>query len=67
MQTEKFLTQNVKCGGCVNNIQQGLSDINSVSQVSVSIETGEVTVEGENLDRELLSNKLSELGYPVSG
>lgn len=66
MQTENFIVQNVKCGGCASNIQQGLSDISGVSQVNVSIETGEVTVEGDNLDRVQLGSKLSELGYPES-
>lgn len=64
MQTEKFQVQNVKCGGCVANIQSGLAELSGVSNVDVDIESGKVTVTGENLDPQQLSSKLAELGYP---
>jgi len=62
--TEVFKVKNVKCGGCVANIQKGLSPLPGVSQVDVTIASGEVTVTGEQLDRAQLSAKLTELGYP---
>lgn len=64
MQTEKFRVKNVKCGGCVNTIRQGLQDMPGVQSVEVVIEGGAVTVNGEGLDRAALTHKLQQLGYP---
>jgi len=61
---EQFTVKNVKCGGCVKAIQQGLQSLAGVASVAVVIDGGQVTVEGDNLDRAQLSAKLSELGYP---
>ena len=64
MQTEKFRVKNVKCGGCANTIRQGLSTMAGVQGVDVAIASGEVTVNGERLDRAALTQKLGQLGYP---
>ncbi len=65
MQKEQFEVQNVKCGGCVNAIQQGLKTVSGVVEVLVEIAGGKVTVNGGRLDRAALSAKLAGLGYPV--
>ncbi len=59
-----FSVKNVKCAGCVKAIQQGLQTLPGVAAVTVVIDGGQVTVEGESLNRSALSAKLSELGYP---
>ena len=61
---ELFSVKNVKCGGCVKAIQQGLQTLPGVTAVTVVIDGGKVTVEGQPLNRTELSAKLSELGYP---
>lgn len=61
---EQFKVKNVKCGGCVAAIEAGLKDLPGVQSVEVLIDGGRVTVQGEKLDRALLSAKLAELGYP---
>ena len=66
MQTEHIKVLNVKCAGCAANIQNGLSELNAVSGVEVSIDSGEVSVTGETLVRSQLTEKLSALGYPES-
>lgn len=66
MQTEHIKVLNVKCAGCVTNIQNGLAELSGVGGVEISIDSGEVTVKGEGLDRSQLTHKLSELGYPES-
>ena len=64
MQTEEFTVLNVKCGGCTSTIEKGLGELPGVEEVSAVIEGGHVTVKGEGIQRELLANKLAELGYP---
>jgi len=64
MQNEQFTVQNVKCGGCVSTIEKGLRELPGVTEVTVSIEDGLVSVSGETLDRAQLATKLATLGYP---
>ena len=64
MSQEKFTVQNVKCGGCSSAIESGIGEMAGVSGVSVVIDSREVTVDGDALNRTELSNKLAELGYP---
>ncbi|MFP5504923.1 MAG: heavy-metal-associated domain-containing protein [Gammaproteobacteria bacterium] len=61
---EYFTVRNVKCGGCVKAIQQGLQGLPGVQRIEVVIDGGKVSVEGDALDRAQLAAKLSELGYP---
>jgi len=64
MQVERFAVKNVKCGGCVGSIRDGLSSLAGVKDVTVVIQGGEVTVSGEGLERAALADKLRQLGYP---
>jgi copper chaperone len=64
MPTEQFSVRNVKCGGCVSNIETGLKTLAGVNEVSVTIDGGLVVVSGESLNRAQLAEKLAELGYP---
>jgi copper chaperone len=66
METETLKAQNIKCGGCASTIRDGLSQLPGIEQVEVDIESGEVTLQGESLDRAAVSSKLAELGYPVA-
>lgn len=60
---DDFDVKNIKCGGCIDSIRKGLSELENVTTVSATLE-GEVHVEGEALDREVLAAKLAELGFP---
>ena len=62
METQTFKVANVKCGGCVANIKNGLSALDGVASVEVEL-SGEVTVVS-TLGRAELAAKLAELGYP---
>ncbi|MDH5435970.1 MAG: heavy-metal-associated domain-containing protein [Gammaproteobacteria bacterium] len=64
METEIFTVRNVKCGGCVNNIKEGLKPLTNIHNVNVTIEGGLVKVEGDSLSRKKIAQKLDELGYP---
>ena len=64
MSNESFTVSNVKCGGCASAIQDGLGALPGVDKVEVIIDSGEVSVSGEDLNRATLAAKLAELGYP---
>jgi copper chaperone len=64
MQQVKLKVSNVKCGGCVSNIQKGLSEMTGISSVAVDIPTGEVTLLCDNPNLAGIKEKLRNLGYP---
>jgi copper chaperone len=64
MATEIFTVQNVKCGGCVTAITNGLSSLDGIDAVEVDIPSGRVSINGSELERGALAAKLAELGYP---
>ncbi len=61
---ERFQVQNVKCGGCASAIKAGLQALDGVSDVTVDIPGGQVTITGVALSRPQLSAQLAALGYP---
>ena len=54
----------IKCGGCVANIEKGLKDFAGITKINVDIESNIVHIQGNNLDKTTIENKLIELGYP---
>ena len=59
--------ENIKCGGCANTIETKLKKIDAVTQVSVDVEQGQVTVEAADDSREQLVETLLHSGYPEKG
>ena len=65
MEELKIQSSKIKCGGCVANIEKGLAGFAGITEVKVDIESNVVNVQGSDLDKAVIENKLSELGYPV--
>ena len=66
MDTLNINVSNVKCGGCTSNIESGLTELAGVDTVEAIVDGGKVTITGTNLDRDAISNKLIELGFPIN-
>ena len=66
-----FQVENLKCGGCENTIQKKLKELNGLEEIEVNIEDKVVTVftNATAVDgiRNLISQKLTSLGYPEAG
>ena len=66
-----FQVENIRCGGCENTIQKNLNEINGVEDIQVNIEEKIVTVTTNSMAkdgiRQLISEKLTGLGYPEAG
>lgn len=56
---------NIKCGGCVSNVENGLKVLAGITSIEVDIPSNKVTVEGPGLDKAAIEAKLAELGYPA--
>lgn len=67
METTIYI-QNLKCGGCANTIIKNVSNIESVSNVTVNVEENSVNFDLANQDK-LVEVKviLKKIGYPEDG
>ncbi len=61
---QRFIVANVKCGGCVTNIQNSVGQMAGVEAVSVDIASKQVVVSGTVLDRAAIAATLAAAGYP---
>ena len=59
--------ENIKCGGCANTIRTRLEKLDGVDAVSVDVESGRVSVEGDENRRQAVIERLVSLGYPETG
>lgn len=59
--------ENLKCGGCAATIKKGILGIDSVEEVSVSVENSEVSVSHKTDVILQIKEKSSKLGYPETG
>ena len=64
---EMITVENIKCRGCAKTIESSLLKTPAVRTVSVDVEQGLVTIEGDNLQREQIAHTLLSLGYPEKG
>jgi len=61
-----FEVENIKCGGCMNSIKTALLKIDNVEEVTIDKEIDTIVVKG-TANREIIVDKLNELGYPEKG
>ena len=61
----QLLVDGMQCNHCVNNVKTGLSKLKFVKEISIDLESKEVNIIGKNLDQELISKTINELGYEV--
>ncbi|MCP3868494.1 MAG: heavy-metal-associated domain-containing protein [Gammaproteobacteria bacterium] len=59
-----ILVENIKCGGCANTIQTRLKALEGVCDVTVNVEEGKVSIDGEAANRDLYINAVANMGYP---
>ena len=65
MRSVEIQASNIKCGGCVGNMEIGLNKLADITAVKVDIASNKVTVEGNDLDKAVIIEELAELGYPA--
>jgi copper chaperone len=59
--------ENIKCGGCANTIRTRLEKLDGIDSVTVDVESGRVTVDGDGNTRQNVLERLASLGYPETG
>ncbi|HQV76972.1 MAG TPA: heavy metal-associated domain-containing protein [Chitinophagales bacterium] len=61
--TYQITVENMKCGGCVSNIQAALEKMDGIEHIDINLQDKTVRVEA-SIEREIISKKLAEIGYP---
>jgi len=56
----------MSCGGCEQNVEDALADLDGVEAASADHEAGTVTVDGD-ADRDAVAAAVAEAGYEVVG
>lgn len=65
---KSIYVENIKCHGCMNQIQKKLTAIENVDEVEIELESGKIIIEGnEHTDYELILQTLKKMGYPEMG
>lgn len=65
---QNIYIENLKCGGCAATITKGISAIDGITEVVVTVDESLVTFESNNDEAvNLVKEKLSKLGYPEVG
>lgn len=64
METLELKLKNIKCDGCVANIKEALKVFNNIETVDVNKENGMVSITGSSLQKKILVDKLTAIGYP---
>ena len=59
--------ENIKCSGCANTISTKVMVFKGVTDVAVDIETGKVSIQGDEDKRGDYATGLTKLGYPEAG
>lgn len=56
------------CEACSNRIKNTLEEISEVNSIKVNLKKNEVIINYDNeIDTELIQNKIEKLGYTVTG
>ena len=65
--TYEITVENIKCGGCASTITRRLNQLDAVSDCQVDVETGVVSITGDESSKTEVTQLLLNLGYPESG
>jgi len=63
MSTLSFTVSGMTCGHCVASVQEEVSEIPAVTEVEAVLETGGLTVTGDNVDPAAVIEAVREAGY----
>ncbi|HKL42419.1 MAG TPA: cation transporter [Clostridia bacterium] len=61
----KLKVEGMMCGHCKKAVTNALMKEDNIDSVVVDLENSEVTIEGNDLNKEKMSSIISETGYKV--
>ncbi len=64
MKTEEIIVANIKCKGCAGTIKKELLKLEGIKSIDVNIEKDSISISYQDVERNVIINKLHSLGYP---
>jgi copper chaperone len=65
--TEKqYTVEGMTCGHCVLSVKEEVAEVAGVAGVDVDLESGRLTVRGDDVSDEAVESAVTEAGYRVS-
>ena len=61
----KIKVEGMTCNHCKMNVENGIKSVAGVSATNIDLLTGEVIIEGENVDLQAVKRAVDGLGYKV--
>ena len=61
-----YTVSGMTCGHCVSSVKEEVGEVQGVSAVDVELETGAVTVRGEDVSDDAVRAAVAEAGYTVT-
>lgn len=66
MEQRTYIVAGMTCGHCVSSVTEEVGAVAGVSSVDVALESGAVTVTGEEISDEAVKAAVEEAGYSVA-
>tara|TARA_B100001175_G_scaffold151309_1_gene128225 strand:- start:1073 stop:1687 length:615 start_codon:yes stop_codon:yes gene_type:complete len=60
-----IMVNGITCSHCKESIENGLDSFNEIKSTTINQQTGQVIILGENLKKNLIENKIRNLGFTI--
>lgn len=67
MEAKIVKVSGMTCNHCKANVENNLAEIKGISRISVELDTGNVTLNGDDIDLDEVKNKVESIGYFYEG
>jgi len=64
--TQKFTVSGMTCNHCRASVSEEVSEVEGVSAVDVDLDSGLLTVTGEDISEEAVKDAVEEAGYTLA-
>ena len=61
-----IMVSGITCSHCKESIENGLDSFNEIKSTTINQQTGQVIILGENLKKNLIENKIKNLGFTIN-
>ena len=65
-ETHDYTVRGMTCSHCVLSVREEVSDVGGISTVDVDLDSGRLTVTGQDIDDDAVRAAVAEAGYEVA-
>ena len=60
-----LIVKGMTCSHCKQSVENGLGNIAEVENTIVNLETGQVIIQGDKLDKDMITTTIENLGFSI--